>query len=373
MLILELLPILTFVTVVGALNSVLRMSLQGKTVLIVQNKGGGHGSIGYYLARKLVQEQAIVTILQDKCNFKKLPFSEYGQLKSLGVLQVDCDLSDCNSPAALSLGGFKHYDVVVDNWSKGSANASFVAGLANSYSAQQLIFISSAGMYKVGDGATPIDESADVKEVNDARKAESEYLKSGLPYTFLRPQYLFGGSSSKRYLDYFISRASRKLPIPLPLHGEQLVCLTHHEEAAHLIGSAVGSNAALNEIFNVGSERYITYRGICEVIHDALGTDEKDRSYLFYDPDKFSESSGIGFPFRKDTFVTSSMKLRMRLLVNHSSAFPESLRNQIRDDVGLYLRNDDASQKWKHDDIKADLDLVKSKYPNLLHVYNSLM
>ena len=50
------------------------------------------------------------------------------------------------------------------------------------------------------------------------------YLSVGIPYTFMRPQYIYGPKSSKRYLDYFIGRIHRDYPVPLPMSSDQLVC-----------------------------------------------------------------------------------------------------------------------------------------------------
>jgi len=69
---------------------------------------------------------------------------------------------------------------------------------------------------------------------------------AGLPYTFLRPQYIYGPKSNKRYLDYFLGRALRKIHIPLPLHGEQLVALTHEEDVAALIAATLANPKAIN-------------------------------------------------------------------------------------------------------------------------------
>jgi len=70
----------------------------------------------------------------------------------------------------------------------------------------------------------------------------------GIPFTFLRPQYIYGPNANKRYLDFFIGRAARKLPIPVPLHGEQLVCLTHIEDVASLIATTLGEPKAMKQV-----------------------------------------------------------------------------------------------------------------------------
>ena len=138
-------------------------------------------------------------------------------------------------------------------------------------------------MYK-SSLVTPLIETDAVKS-SDVRAVEVEVEKSGVPFTFLRPQYIYGPKSNKRYLDYFIARAHRKFPIPLPLSAEQLVCLTHVEDVASLISATLFNPSAKNEVFNCGTDRYISYKGICQLVHSALKTDvEKDVSYLYFDP-----------------------------------------------------------------------------------------
>jgi nucleoside-diphosphate-sugar epimerase len=135
----------------------MRMSLTGNC-LIVQNKGGGHGTIGYYLCNELLAKNPDlkISMLQDKCNYKKVPFSLYDELKDKGVEIIDTDMS--TNP---DVGG-KKFDYVVDNWSKGAEAASYMINLVKSCEAKQYVFVSSAGMYKSNDG-TPLTESDDVK------------------------------------------------------------------------------------------------------------------------------------------------------------------------------------------------------------------
>jgi tripartite-type tricarboxylate transporter receptor subunit TctC len=60
-------------------------------LLVVQNKGGGHGTIGYELCKQLKTSNPDlqVVMLQDKCNRKKEPFNAYDDLAALGVEIVE--------------------------------------------------------------------------------------------------------------------------------------------------------------------------------------------------------------------------------------------------------------------------------------------
>ena len=239
-----------------------RNPLTGKT-LIVQNKGGGHGSIGYHLCKELLTAQPglEVTVLQDKCDYNKPPFSSYNSLSDQGVRIIDADLTGVIKLAEQLPEVLKNtkFEYIVDNWSKSANDAAMVIAMATASGTtlKQLLFVSSAGMYRTDSGLAPYVETDAVKEDNGIRAVELAVRASGVPYTIIRPQYIYGplSSPSKRYLDYFTGRVCRKLPIPLPLTGEQLVGLTHVEDVASLLTAAVGHPNAANQIFNCGTDR----------------------------------------------------------------------------------------------------------------------
>lgn len=82
-------------------------------------------------------------------------------------------------------------------------------------------------------------------------------LVAEFPVCFLRnvaslhsPQYIYGPLTNKRdYLDWFFDRVVHGLEfIPLPLHGDQLVALTHAEDVASMLASVVGNENAVNQV-----------------------------------------------------------------------------------------------------------------------------
>jgi nucleoside-diphosphate-sugar epimerase len=156
-------------------------------------KGGGHGSIGLHLCKALskTHPHLDITVLQDKCKRETLPFSRYNELSAIGVTVIEEKLTSPNAEVIDSLQA-SSFDYVVDNWSKNEVNSTFVVSkLAQKDACKQLIFVSSAGMYTT-TGAQPIIETDAVKSSNDARKIENTVIASGIPYTFLRPQYIYG-------------------------------------------------------------------------------------------------------------------------------------------------------------------------------------
>lgn len=64
------------------------------------------------------------------------------------------------------------------------------------------------------------------------------------------PQYIYGPLTNKRdYLDWFFDRAVHDLEmIPIPLHGDQLVAITHAEDVASMLVSVVGNEEAVCQV-----------------------------------------------------------------------------------------------------------------------------
>lgn len=350
------------------MSCVMAAALSGRA-LIVQNKGGGHGSIGFHLCKDLrkCHPNLEVVLLQDQCNRAKPPFSSYTDLEAMGVTVLETKLSSADGvsvPAALS--GMK-IDYVVDNWSKSEADASFVVNIAKQGQASQYLFISSAGMYK-GGGVMPMLETDPVKSNNGARTVEVAVEASGVPFTFLRPQYIYGPQSSKRYLDYFIGRAFRKLHIPLPMSGEQLLSLTHVEDVASLISTALGNPKAMNQVFNCGTDRYVTYKGLCQMVHAALGNAPEDCKHLYYEPKLFDKWDGteiMEFPFRRETFVVAPTKAKLQLGWQPKHRLQEDLDAEVAD----YTARGATAEKWGLEQLKYDLEIIASKDQNFMFTY----
>ncbi len=347
--------------------------LSGKKLLIVQNKGGGHGSLGYYLTENLLKynEELKVsskppvhfTIWQEKTNFQKSPFKETIELqsKSSNIFSIDSSaLNPDSKPDSVD-----SFDFVIDNWSKSAQNVSQILDSRRSKGIpSQYVFISSAGMYQQEE-LYPLTEVAKVKDSNDVRKTELAILDqlkrpelSSIKYTFLRPQYLYGSKSSKNYLSYFIGRVVRDRPVPVPLSGDQLVCLTHQQDAASFILAAIGNPKAQNQIFNLGTHRYISYKGIVELIHKAVNPDATKTKFVHYDPLHYpnwkSSNSNALFPFRRDTFITSVSK-GVELL--HWK--PQySIQNELPKLVKEYIQSEESKKQWGDDELKFDNEVL---------------
>ncbi|KAG8459261.1 hypothetical protein KFE25_014106 [Diacronema lutheri] len=262
--------------------------------LIVQNKGGGHGEIGFHLAKALRAKGVDVTIVQDDgAKATKPPFSEYAS-----------ELSDCNivwcSPkdgAAVSaaLAGKPPLTHVFENYAKEPADcAPALAAALASPDFKLFTFVSSAGMYKAKG---ELFEDGPVKEPPTGQREVELALADKLAgkWCAFRPQYIYGPLTNKRdYLDWFLARASRGLPQPLPGDGSQPASLTHCADVAALLASVAGQEAkAAGQIFNCAAPATLTYRQVAELAAAASGK-PANIQYL-------PAGSKTSFPFRPNS------------------------------------------------------------------------
>lgn len=240
--------------------------------LIVQNKGGGHGEIGYHLARALRAKDLDVTLVQDdKASPAKLPFSRY-----------PADLADCavvwgnptdGAVVSNALMGRPPLTHVFDNNAKSPEDcAPYIAAAKASPDFKLFSYVSSAGMY-TAKGV--LREDMAVKAPPSGQRQVEMCLATQLhgKWTSFRPQYIYGPFTNKRdYIDWFLARAARGLPLPIPGDGSQPVSLTHCEDVAALLASVVGrEEAAGGHVFNCGTPETITYNQLCALAGQAVG------------------------------------------------------------------------------------------------------
>ena len=109
----------------------------------MQNKGGGHGEIGFHLAKNLADKDLTVTIVQDSAAKKEaLPFSKYGELPS----SVNVEWVDTSDASAVEAACGDKATHVFDNNSKKPGDAAPIITAAKKSDAFYS-FVSSAGMY----------------------------------------------------------------------------------------------------------------------------------------------------------------------------------------------------------------------------------
>jgi nucleoside-diphosphate-sugar epimerase len=250
------------------------MAATGHAV-IMQNKGGGHGEIGYHLAKALQAKGLKVTMLQDMAAKKsKVPYSLYdADLKDVEIAWIDPeDMQGYTDAAAAAVKDGPPVTHIFDNYSKSPGQIEPLLALANSPDFKLYTFISSAGMYTAKG---KLSEDQPIKDPPTGQREVELKLDAALPkkWSSFRPQYIYGPYTNKRgYLDWFLERAVRGLPLPVPGDASQPVNVAHCEDVASLLSSVVGKEeAAGGEVFNCGTSSNVTYQELCDAAGKAVG------------------------------------------------------------------------------------------------------
>lgn len=319
-----------------------------ESTLIIQNKGGGHGEIGYHLALQLAKQKGMkVTILHEGPNkADKPPHSAYGDLADAGVEVIWADsLEKPNSGVILEALKDKKFDAVVDNWSKSPEQIKPYADLAKGWGVENYAYISSAGMYTPAKGDfSVISEDTAVKS-SGQRQAEELLADMEMPYSCFRPQYIYGPKQGKSYLKYFFDRAARNRPVLVPNGGDQLVTMTHAADNAAMVAAAIGNAKAAGEVFNCATSSQITYDDLATMCGKAAGNEAT--KILHYDPKKFDIPKGF-FPFRDEQFIVCVDKAADKL------AFVP--KNFLADDIDWYYKDNYVATGAADKDVDFTLD-----------------
>lgn len=279
------------------------------SALIIQNKGGGHGEIGFHLALQLAKERGMKVMILHEGPEKasKPPHSAYPELLSANVEILWFD--DLTRPEVLWFLDDKKFGAIIDNWSKSPDQIRPFAELAKKWEVANYAYVSSAGMYTppAGDYGA-ISEDASVKS-SGQRQAEELLEEMKLPYSCFRPQYIYGPKQGKSYLKYFFDRLTNGRPVLVPNGGDQQVTMTHAADNAAMIAAAVGNEAAAGEVFNCATSTLITYDDLVDICAKAAGVEPK---IVHYNPKDFEIPKGF-FPFRDTPFFVSVDKAADKL------------------------------------------------------------
>ena len=324
-------------------------SLKAPSTLVVQNKGGGHGELGYHIAKQLSDLGHDVTLLQDSsCSKEKQPFASYSSLPSNVKVQMQ-DFSDFKAP--LEGGSF---DYIVDNYSKDESSDASKALLemASASSMQKYVYVSSAGLYKPeapfgGDDSGPLLEDMPVKDAGQAR-FEKEFASLNVPFFSFRPQYIYGKLANKfSYIDYFFDRIVNDKPLPIPNSGEQKVSLTNAADVASLLVCCVKSDGPAG-VYNCGTNAVLSYNelsDLCAKVASAKLGRSVSANVVRFDSSKVGKGA---FPFRENSFYVKPTKAMDKLgWDNGSCKLEEDLKWYFED----YLKRNPSPDFSKDEEV----------------------
>ena len=175
---------------------------------------------------------------------------------------------------------------------------------------QHFIYVSSAGVYLPSTQMPHReDDPVDPQSRHKGKYETEKYLASEkIPFTSVRPTYIYGPGNYNDLEAWFFDRLSRNLPILIPEAGLHFTQFGHVEDLAMAMSAVLGNQKAIGQIYNISGDRYVTFTGLAKACGSAMGKDPDTVEIKYYDPGKFSFGKRKAFPIRVQHFFADISK-----------------------------------------------------------------
>ena len=263
---------------------------------------GGTRFIGVYLTRQLVEAGHEVVLL----NRGNHP-SPVAELET-----IVCDRTD---PDALkSALSNRTFDAIYDNNGRELAHTQPLVELFKD-KIQHYVYVSSAGVYAKSDQMPHVEgDPVDPNSRHKGKHHTEDYLhSSGIPFTSIRPVYIYGPQNYNPLEQWFFDRIVRDRPIPIPGSGMALTQLGHCQDLAAAMVSVLGNAQAIGQIYNISGEKAVTFDGLARACAIATGKSPNDIQIVHYNPSQFDFGKRKAFPMRVQHFFTDISKAKTEL------------------------------------------------------------
>jgi len=257
---------------------------------------GGTRFIGVYLTRVLVQ-QGHEVVLFNRGN-KPAPVE--------GVRQIHGDRTHA-ADLTEKLAG-EEFDAIFDNNGRELGDTQPLADLFKNR-VQHFVYMSSAGVYLQSDQMPHLEgDPVDPKSRHKGKHDTELYLaEQGIPFTSIRPTYIYGPQNYNDLEAWFFDRLVRDRPIPTPGHGQYITQLGHVQDLAIAMSQVLGNPKAIGQIYNISGDRYVTFDGLARACAIACGK-PADVPLIHYDPQQFDFGKRKAFPMRGQHFFAGIHK-----------------------------------------------------------------
>jgi UDP-glucose 4-epimerase len=263
---------------------------------------GGTRFIGVSLTKILV-EQGHKVVLFNRGN-KPAPVEN--------VQQIHGDRTDA-SQLKDKLSSEK-FDAIFDNNGRELSDTQPLAEIFKD-KVQHFVYMSSAGVYLKSDQMPHIEgDAVDPKSRHKGKHETESYLtESGLPFTSIRPTYIYGAQNYNDLEAWFFDRIVRDRPIPIPGNGMHITQFGHVKDLANAMALVLGNSQAVGQIYNVSGDRFVTFDGLARACAVAAGKSPDSLQIIHYDPKKFDFGKRKAFPMRVQHFFASVNKAKTEL------------------------------------------------------------
>lgn len=258
---------------------------------------GGTRFIGVYLTKLLVEAGHEVVLF----NRGKKPAPVEG------IQQIHGDRTDADQLKAKLAS--ENFDAIFDNNGRQLSDTQPLAELFQDR-IQHFIYMSSAGVYLKSDQMPHIEgDAVDPKSRHLGKfEAETALAELGLPWTSIRPTYIYGPENYNDLEAWFFDRIVRNRPIPIPGNGFHITQFGHVKDLAKAMIAVLGNPKAIGQIYNISGERYVTFDGLARACAVAAGKSPDELQIVHYDPKQFDFGKRKAFPLRVQHFFADIHK-----------------------------------------------------------------
>lgn len=303
---------------------------------------GGTRFVGVYLTQILV-EQGHEVVLFNRGN-RPSPVAGVGQITG-----------DRTTPELKEKLSSEKFDAIFDNNGRELTDTQPLAEIFQGR-VQHFIYMSSAGVYLKSDQMPHIEGDAiDPKSRHKGKNDTEVYLaEKALPYTSIRPTYIYGPQNYNDLEAWFFDRIMRDRPIPIPGNGMHFTQFGHVKDLARAMANVLGNQQAIGEIYNVSDTRFVTFDGLARACALACGKSPSEIKIVHYDPKKFDFGKRKAFPMRVQHFFTSVNKAMKELNWRPEYDLIFGLKDSLEND---YLAD---SRDKKDIDFSCDEEILKA-------------
>ena len=299
---------------------------------------GGTRFIGVYLTQMLV-EQGHDVVLFNRGN-RPAPVE--------GVEQITGDRTvSAQIPEKLSS---ENFDAIFDNNGRELSDTQPLAEIFK-HRVQHFVYMSSAGVYLPSDQMPHVEgDPVDPKSRHRGKHETEAFLTQlGLPFTSIRPTYIYGPQNYNELESWFFDRIVRDRPIPIPGNGLHITQMGHVKDLAAAMSRILGSSQAIGQIYNVSGDRYVTFDGLARACAEAAGKPSDTVQIVHYDPKHFDFGKRKAFPMRVQHFCACVNKAMTELGWHPEFDLLSGLKDSFHNDY-LASARDTAQVDFSVDD-----------------------
>jgi UDP-glucose 4-epimerase len=290
---------------------------------------GGTRFIGVYLTKILVEQGHDVVLF----NRGKKPAPVEG------ITQIHGDRTDASQlKEKLSQ---EQFDAIFDNNGRELSDTQPLAEIFKDR-VKHFVYMSSAGVYLKSDQLPHVEgDPVDPKSRHKGKHETEAFLTQlGLPWTSIRPTYIYGPQNYNDLEAWFFDRIVRDRPIPIPGNGMHITQFGHCKDLAKAMAAVLGNETAVGQIYNVSGDRYVTFDGLARACTEAAGKSPDAVQLVHYDPKQFDFGKRKAFPLRVQHFFASVNKAKTELNWQPEYDLLSGLRDSFQNDYQASGRHD---------------------------------